>query len=320
MARLITVVIPTYNAGPDFRRTLAMIRQQRVSGLVEIVVVDSGSRDETLALCREFGAVVFGIPTHEFNHGATRNLAIGRAHGDYVALTVQDAVPLDGHWLEAMVRNLDQYPGVAGVYSRQIPRPNSHPLTRQQIEDWCASSPAWRLQKVSDWEAYRRLDPRTQQELATFDNVSACLRKSAWQQVPFRAVAFGEDIDWALRALQAGWDIVYEPASAVIHSHDRSAWYELKRTYVCHKTLKALFGTQLVPRLTRILPNACGDTRRRWSYLWRQGSRKHRHFWRALALSFGNQVGQYLGGQADRLLARLGRSYARIDRLLSRGV
>lgn len=320
MSRVISVVIPTYNAGPEFRRTLEMIRAQQVSGLVEIVVVDSGSRDDTLALCREFGAVVLAIPSREFNHGATRNLGIGRAKGDYVALTVQDSVPVDRHWLESMVRNLDRGPTVAGVYSRQVPRPDCHPLTRQHLETWAATQGRRRLQEAPDWGTFERLAPDEQLALATFDNVSSCVRKAAWAQVPFQPVRFGEDIDWAVRVLRAGWGIVYEPASAVVHSHDRSAWYELKRTYVCHKTLKSLFGTQQVPNLTRLLPNACGDTLRRWSYLWRCRSRSSRHFWRAITLSFGNQIGQYLGGKADRLLARLGRSYARIDRLLSRGV
>jgi rhamnosyltransferase len=35
-----------------------------------------------------------------------RNLGVSLARGEYVILTVQDAVPLDERWLSAMVENL----------------------------------------------------------------------------------------------------------------------------------------------------------------------------------------------------------------------
>ena len=44
----ISVVIPTLNAGPEFRSLLQKLRQQKGIGDVEIIVVDSGSRDDTV--------------------------------------------------------------------------------------------------------------------------------------------------------------------------------------------------------------------------------------------------------------------------------
>jgi len=43
----IAVVIPTYNAGPQFAQLLEALRAQRVDGAPELVVIDSGSRDGT---------------------------------------------------------------------------------------------------------------------------------------------------------------------------------------------------------------------------------------------------------------------------------
>jgi rhamnosyltransferase len=68
------------------------------------LVVDSGSTDGTDGLARRYGAAVHRIEKQEFNHGATRNLGISLARGDFVALMVQDAMPLDERWLAAMVR------------------------------------------------------------------------------------------------------------------------------------------------------------------------------------------------------------------------
>lgn len=319
MVPRVSVVIPTFNAGRAFRATLEMLRAQETNYPVELLAVDSGSTDETVPLCREYGVAVV-LREGPFNHGRTRNQAIARAHGDYVALTVQDAVPADRRWLDALVANLDRDATLAGVYSRQIPRPEHNPFVKHALANWVTGSRERREQRVPDWDDFRRLDPWRRQLLATFDNVGSCLRKSAWERVPFRAMPFGEDVDWALRALRAGYGIAYEPASAVVHSHDRSAWYEFKRTYVCHKTLQDLFGTHTVRRCGAVLPNAWRDLRRRWGLL--TGTRRQRlkQAGHLIALCLGNQVGQYLGGQADCFSRRYGARYAAIDRFLSRGV
>ena len=60
----------------------------------------------------------------------TRNLGVSLSRGGYVTFIVQDAVPLDGRWLAAMVEDLEGDELVAGVYGRQVPRPESGPLTR----------------------------------------------------------------------------------------------------------------------------------------------------------------------------------------------
>ena len=129
MAQRVSVVIPTFNAGREFRATLEMLRAQETSYPIELLAVDSGSADETLPLCREYGVTVVRREG-PFNHGRTRNQAIARARGDFVALTVQDAVPADRRWLDALVANLDRDQTLAGVYSRQIPRPDHNPPTR----------------------------------------------------------------------------------------------------------------------------------------------------------------------------------------------
>lgn len=53
-----------------------------------------------------------------------------------------------------------------------------------------------------------------------FSDTSSAIRKMAWEQVPFRKTSFAEDALWADEVLRAGYRIVFEPASAVIHSHD----------------------------------------------------------------------------------------------------
>src|SRR3712207_7162355 len=51
-------------------------------------------------------STLFPYTTLFRSHGATRDLGISLSSGEYVALTVQDAIPLDERWLAAMVENL----------------------------------------------------------------------------------------------------------------------------------------------------------------------------------------------------------------------
>jgi hypothetical protein len=49
--------------------------------------------------------------------------------------------------------------------------------------------------------------------------------------------------------VEAGYKIVYEPRSAVFHSHERGAAYDLRRGYIDQRLLLELFGLKLVPNL-----------------------------------------------------------------------
>ena len=66
----VSVLIPTLNAGPGFERSLEMLLAQEGLGELEILVTDSGSEDETVALAHRAGATVETVPASQFNHGA----------------------------------------------------------------------------------------------------------------------------------------------------------------------------------------------------------------------------------------------------------
>ena len=56
-----------------------------------------------------------------------------------------------------------------------------------------------------------------------------------------------EDLEWARDVLLAGHALVYAPAAVVVHSHERSARHELRRTRLVHARLAELFDLRLVP-------------------------------------------------------------------------
>jgi rhamnosyltransferase len=318
----VSIVIPTFNAGPVFKALLDGIRAQEGDFEREIIVIDSGSTDGTVELAQRYGAVVHKIPQAEFNHGATRNLGVSLARGKYVALTVQDAVPIDERWLAAMVENLERDKRVAGVYSRQIACKESGVLTRAVVNNLALASLERREQFVGDSKRYTRMPPRKRRRLATFDDVSSCLRRSIWEEMPFERTNFGEDLRWGKRVIEAGYKIVYEPRSAVFHSHERGAIYDLRRYYVNQRLLSDLFELELVPN-EAYLPLAMFRSYVHLHRLLRQeeGARGKR-LGLALAVAkyvVSSQLGNYLGVRSDSLARLSPRAFDRVDRFLSKG-
>jgi rhamnosyltransferase len=293
----VSVLIPTLNAGPEFAAVLDAIAGQTTDFGFEVLLVDSGSSDGTLELGRRHAARVLRIPKSKFSHGGARNYGISAARGDYVALTVQDALPADDGWLRKLVENMVGDEKVAGVYGRQIPRPDCNPFSRYALERHFTNRSERRVQAIEDPERYESLAPMRKLETIAFDDVNSCVRRSVWKRHPFGPVPFGEDLDWSERVLKAGYRIVYEPASAVVHSHNRSAFYEMKRAYLAHKLLCRMLGLRLLPTL--------GELRRRLPTLIRQRVRLAqsagggpRLCLQAVTRSLGDQTGIFLGGLA----------------------
>lgn len=91
-----SVVIPAFDEGGYLERTLRSLRQQDFSGAYEVIVVDNGSTDDTVAIARRHGARV----VHEDRRGvcAARQRGTQEAQGEVVVSTDADTVhPVD--WL-----------------------------------------------------------------------------------------------------------------------------------------------------------------------------------------------------------------------------
>src|SRR5690349_20655988 len=89
MPSSVTVAIPTLNAGANFAETLAAVRNQRIERGLQLLICDSGSSDETVAIARAHDAQVITIPRERFSHGGTRNLLMSEARGEHVAFLTQ---------------------------------------------------------------------------------------------------------------------------------------------------------------------------------------------------------------------------------------
>jgi rhamnosyltransferase len=300
--RLVSVVIPTLNGSDDLRACLGAIRRQELDREVEVVCIDSGSTDRTLAVCRDYGVRVLEIAPGTFNHGLTRNQAIGAARGEYVALLSQDAVPLGTDWLRHHVAALDATPRAAGSYGRQVLHDDVNPYLRWRLEQWAATRPARAVQEIADPAAFEAATPIEKLAVVAFDDVNSCLRKRVWERMPFSRVEFGEDIDWALRAVRAGHVIVYEPGARVLHSHNDSLRRDFRRVYADHRNLNRLLGMNQVPSWGAVVRCTLGGVRNLWRTVPLEAyPARARLYWRLYAIpwSLVQNMAQYLGTRSN---------------------
>ena len=237
-----TVVIPTLNPGRELADVLDLIEAQQGALLDGILVIDSSSTDGTRKLLETRGVEHEVIARKDFNHGLTRNLGIQRARGDVVVFLSQDALPRPG-WLAGLMDVFGD-PLVAGAYGRQVPRANASPFALDRLAHWPASQAEPRRQVLPPREAFETMPLARRLETICFDNVSSAVRRNVAAEIPFRELSFGEDRDWAYRAMAAGYTLRYCSESEAVHSHDRSAWLDLRRTAVDHRLIHEMLSTE----------------------------------------------------------------------------
>ena len=219
----VSIIVPAKNEGENIRACLDMVMAQKCPYVFEVLVIDSGSQDDTLAIVREYRNIrLVEIEPAEFGHGKTRNLGAKLAKGEFLIYLNADAIPLDRHWLSALVAEFAGDEQVAGVFSRHVPAEGCHLYMARDLQ---SSMPENRTEK----SRAERLD------FFLFSTVSAAIRKDVWAAIPFLdEIPIAEDQDWAARVMQSGYKLVYTPASTVRHSHN----YSLKELF----RLKCLVG------------------------------------------------------------------------------
>jgi glycosyltransferase involved in cell wall biosynthesis len=110
----VSVIIPTYNRAGLIRQTIDSIWAQTVCDY-EIVVVDDGSTDSTMAVLSGLGRALMLRRIEHSGQSAARNAALEIASGDLVAFLDSDD-SWEPQFLEKMIRALDASPRLGFVY------------------------------------------------------------------------------------------------------------------------------------------------------------------------------------------------------------
>lgn len=92
MGKTISIIVPCYNSSSYLNRCLKSLVNQSYSN-IEIILVDNGSEDNTLEICKSYQLHDNRIKIYierKGNQGAARNLGINKATGDYLMFVDSD--------------------------------------------------------------------------------------------------------------------------------------------------------------------------------------------------------------------------------------
>jgi len=198
-----SIVIRAYNEERHIGRLLEGIKQQTVKD-VDVILVDSGSTDLTVAIAESYGARIVKIPSAEFTFGRSLNYGIKAARREFIVMASAHVYPVYPDWLESLLGPF-QDEQVALTYGKQR-GPEFAKFSEQQIF----------YQWYPDVSKLR-------QETAFCNNANAAIRKSLWEKNPYDETLTGlEDLAWAKWAKEQGHDISYVAEAEIIHVHNET--------------------------------------------------------------------------------------------------
>ena len=218
----ISVIIPTLNAEITICRLINKIHKQTLLPM-EIIVLDSSSRDRTALMASSLGCKVISIERRLFDHGGTRDLGARQASGNILAFMTQDAIPFDDTLLENLVEPLSDKE-VAASFARQLAAPDSNPLeTFSRLFNYPPES----QQKSREDIALLGI------KAFFFSNVCSAIKKSVYMEVGGfpKHIIMNEDMIIAANFLLAGYKIVYTANALVWHSHNYNIPLYFKRYF-----------------------------------------------------------------------------------------
>ena len=218
------LIIPTLNAGAQFRTLLEQIAAQSLP--TRKLIVDSESADDTARLAKSFSIEVLTIPRRTFNHGATRQFALEHllktAPLDVIIFLTQDVLLKDNYSLARLVKIFGEDKSVGLSYGRQLPHANA-----------TAEAKILRAFNYPSESQLRSFDDRKIFGIKTAfaSNSFAAYRVDALQSVggfPSH-VPLSEDMYVAAKMLLRGLKIYYAAEAQVYHSHNYTAEQEFRR-------------------------------------------------------------------------------------------
>jgi glycosyltransferase involved in cell wall biosynthesis len=266
---MVSVVIATRDRAPLLEKTLeALCRQDPPGCPYEILIVDNASRDDTSGVVARAATRDVVPIRYLFEDRAGKsyalNTAVARAHGDLLVLTDDDVVPSAG-WLAAYVRAFTETRADFAV-GRILPQ-------------WEAPPPRWMssalygVLAVPDAGTRRLTLKKGVNEEVMPIGANMAVRRHVLDRVGGwnpnlgklqGTLRTGEDHEFALKMLEAGFIGVYEPDAWVRHRvpADRLRLAYFQRWFYDNGTTVAALE-QDFPTTDRYLFNAP-------RYLWRQ--------------------------------------------------
>lgn len=217
------IALLTCNGGEQLQKCLDSMSAYSIR-TNSIFVIDSSSSDGSFENALSCGYTVRQIQKSDFNHGATRQLALTLCpDADIIIYMTQDAILASPDSIKNILAPFADNK-VAAVCGRQLPHADASPIA--------AHARLFNYQAESSTKSIHDI-PRSGIKAAFLSNSFAAYRRTALMDIGgFPSdVIFGEDTFVAAKMLQAGWKVAYAADAACYHSHNYSMMEEFRRYF-----------------------------------------------------------------------------------------
>ena len=249
----IGIVILNWNGWRDTLSCLASIRQADYpASQYQIVVVDNGSTDESVAQLRGHnGLTLLELPSNVgFAAGSNVGIRHALASGcDYVLLLNNDTL-MAPNFLRPLLQtfDIDSAAGVVSPKIRYYDRPD---------QLWYAGGKFRQPRLIGEMVGLGQPDIGQYDQSREVDFAVGCcmlIRRSVLERIGYldeRFFFYQEDVDFSYRAAQAGFSVWYQPASVIFHKVSHSTRNDASRRTFLYAQSRVIFfakhirGTQL---------------------------------------------------------------------------
>lgn len=278
---VLSVIIPVLNGEAHLADQLSALAGQQYEGQWEVIVVDNGSADNTVAVAEAFREQLPALTvTRESRRGKANalNTGIGLARGDFLLLLDHDDEVEPGY-LTAMESGLRRYDVVGGCL------------------DHDTLNPPWARMSTGQTDGL----PTTGYLPFTSGAAMGVRRQVALAVGGFHDMRAGEDIDFCWRAQRAGSTLGFVPDAVVRYRHREALRDVLRRGRSYGFAEVALYREHRQYGCPRRHP---GDVTRTMMTLlvlaWRSRSDRYARY--RLGYRVGQQVGRLSGAFRMRVV------------------
>jgi rhamnosyltransferase len=196
-----SIVVRTYNEGRHIGRLLEGVSRQTLQD-TEVIVVDSGSTDNTLDAALSHRVKVVRILPQDFTFGYSLNRGIAAASADLIVIASAHVYPVYPDWLERLLAPFANEE-VGLTYGRQSGDARTKFAEGQVFERWFPTQ------------------SQSRQYHPFCNNANAAIRRKLWQQHHYDETLPGlEDLAWASRIISHGHVVSYVAEAEVVHVHE----------------------------------------------------------------------------------------------------
>jgi rhamnosyltransferase len=200
-----SIVIRAFNEEKHIGRLLTGISQQSINDF-EVILVDSGSTDATIAIATaadwHFPVRITHIEPERFSFGRSLNHGINNSQGDIIVIASAHVFPVYPDWLEKMLSPFEDS-SIALTYGKQRGNSSTRFSEHQIFAHW-----------FPDHSQIRQTNPFC-------NNANAAIRRTLWEKHQYDEALSGlEDLEWAQWAIEEGHSIAYQAEAEIIHIHE----------------------------------------------------------------------------------------------------